>query len=147
MEFLETWRGWVASSDWSPPWCHPCWSCTTVASHLTWTCSPNMRWCLPSLPSAEAWMKQRWLVYTGNCQTALKVIWQSRCLPGAGLLWHRIISWLQIWFCHHSAVPLLTPPDNESFSVQTNVCKCLLIRAQADSQRLTEKVKLIWYLL
>ena len=50
-------------------------------------------------------------------ETALKVIWQYGCLPGAVFLWHRIISWLEVWFCHHGAVSPLTPPDNELFSV------------------------------
>ena len=44
--------------------------------------------------------------HRSKCQ----VIWQSGCcLPGITFLGHRIISWLEIWFCHRGAVSRFTP--------------------------------------
>ena len=82
-----TWRGWEASSDWSLPWCHPCWSCTTAASHLILTGLTSRKLYLTSLPSVTEtcqrdfyfsffqWVKSSpvgnftaWMVYTGNMQ-------------------------------------------------------------------------------
>ena len=47
-------------------------------------------------------------------ETCSRLICQSGCLPG--FLGHRIISWLQICFCHH-ACSLPTSPDKELHSV------------------------------
>ena len=49
------------------------------------------------------------MVYTGNRPNCRVIENSGGFLPGVGFLGHRIISWLEIWFCHRGAVSLLTP--------------------------------------